>query len=205
MINRETANVRKLVGCAMLSAVASILMMFDFSVPLMPGFIKMDVSDLPALIGSFAYGPMSGVVISLLKNLLHFITKGTSTGGVGELSNFLLACFFTVPAGLIYSRMKTKTGAVIGSVAGAVCMAVLSVFSNYFLVYPVYTNFMPMEAIIGAYQAINPKVQNLWQALIMFNMPFTFVKGMLTALICMLIYKPLSPVLKGSASGKKTS
>lgn len=190
-------DVRKLVGCAMLSAVASILMFFDFSVPLMPSFIKMDLSDLPALIGSFAYGPTAGVVISALKNILHLITKGTSTGGVGEISNFLLASFFVFPAGLIYKLNKTKKGALIGSLVGAVCMAVLSIFSNYFLVYPVYTNFMPMEAIIGAYQAINPKVQNLWQALIMFNMPFTFVKGMLSVIVCMLVYKPLSPILKG--------
>ncbi len=192
-------DIRKLVGCAMLSAVASILMFFDFSVPLMPSFIKMDLSDLPALIGSFAYGPTAGVVISALKNILHLITKGTSTGGVGEISNFLLASFFVFPAGLIYKLNKTKKGALIGSLVGAVSMAVLSIFSNYFLVYPVYTNFMPMEAIIGAYQAINPKVQNLWQALIMFNMPFTFVKGMLSVIVCMLVYKPLSPILKGKS------
>jgi riboflavin transporter FmnP len=165
----------------------------------MPSFIKMDLSDLPALIGSFAYGPTAGVVISALKNILHLITKGTSTGGVGEISNFLLASFFVFPAGLIYKLNKAKEGALIGSLVGAVSMAVLSIFSNYFLVYPVYTNFMPMEAIIGAYQAINPKVQNLWQALIMFNMPFTFVKGMLSVIVCMLVYKPLSPILKGKS------
>jgi len=190
-------DIRRMVGCAMLSAVASILMFFDFSVPLMPSFIKMDLSDLPALVGSFAYGPTAGVVISALKNILHLITKGTSTGGVGEISNFLLASFFVFPAGLIYKRNKTKKGALIGAFVGAVCMGVLSIFSNYFLVYPVYTNFMPMEAIIGAYQAINPKIENLWQALIMFNMPFTFVKGILNLIVCTIVYKPLSPILKG--------
>ena len=108
-----------------------------------------------------------------------------------------MGIFFVVPAGLIYSKIKSKKGAFIGALVGAVAMAVMSIFSNYYFVYPVYTNFMPMEAIISAYSAINPKVTNLWQALIMFNMPFTFMKGMISLAISMLIYKPLSPILKG--------
>ena len=163
----------------------------------MPSFITLDMADLPALIGSFAYGPARGAVICVLKNLLHLLIQGSQTGGVGEISNALLGIFFVVPAGLIYSKMKSKKGAFIGALVGAVAMAVMSIFSNYYFVYPVYTNFMPMEAIIAAYSAINPKVTNLWQALIMFNMPFTFMKGMISLAISMLIYKPLSPILKG--------
>ena len=77
-------------------------------------------------------------------------------------------------------------------------MAVISVFSNYFVVYPVYTAFMPMETILSMYQAINPNVETLWDALIWFNMPFTFLKGMLSVVITFLIYKKLSPLLKGT-------
>lgn len=188
---------RKLVGTAMLSAVGAILMYIGIKLPFMPSFITLDMADLPALIGSFAYGPVLGAVICVLKNLLHLLIQGSQTGGVGEISNALLGIFFVVPAGLIYSKMKTKKGAFIGALVGAVAMAVMSIFSNYYFVYPVYTNFMPMEAIIAAYSAINPKVTNLWQALIMFNMPFTFMKGMISLAISMLIYKPLSPILKG--------
>ncbi len=188
---------RKLVGTAMLSAVGAILMYIGIKLPFMPSFITLDMADLPALIGSFAYGPARGAVICVLKNLLHLLIQGSQTGGVGEISNALLGIFFVVPAGLIYSKMKTKKGAFIGALVGAVAMAVMSIFSNYYFVYPVYTNFMPMEAIIAAYSAINPKVTNLWQALIMFNMPFTFMKGMISLAISMLIYKPLSPILKG--------
>lgn len=188
---------RKLVGTAMLSAVGAVLMYIGIKLPFMPSFITLDMADLPALIGSFAYGPARGAVICVLKNLLHLLIQGSQTGGVGEISNALLGIFFVVPAGLIYSKMKTKKGAFIGALVGAVAMAVMSIFSNYYFVYPVYTNFMPMEAIIAAYSAINPKVTNLWQALIMFNMPFTFMKGMISLAISMLIYKPLSPILKG--------
>ena len=188
---------RKLVGTAMLSAVGAILMYIGIKLPFMPSFITLDMADLPALIGSFAYGPARGAVICILKNLLHLLIQGSQTGGVGEISNALLGIFFVVPAGLIYSKIKSKKGAFIGALVGAVAMAVMSIFSNYYFVYPVYTNFMPMEAIIAAYSAINPKVTNLWQAIIMFNMPFTFMKGMISLAISMLIYKPLSPILKG--------
>ena len=181
----------------MLSAVSIVLMQFDFSVPFMPSFIKMDLSDLPALIGSFSMGPLYGVIIALVKNLLHLLR--TSTGGIGELSNFLLSALFVLPAGLIYQRNKTRKRAIIGAVVGAVCMAVFSVITNYFIVYPVYTAFMPMETIIAMYQAILPKIKDgdLLSCLVIFNMPFTFVKAMLSVAITLLIYKPLSPIIHG--------
>ena len=104
---------RYLVISAMLSAVSIVLMQFDFSVPLMPSFIKMDLSDLPALIGSFSMGPLYGVIIALVKNLLHLLR--TSTGGIGELSNFLLSALFVLPAGVIYQKKKTRKRAIIGA------------------------------------------------------------------------------------------
>ncbi|MCD7709045.1 MAG: ECF transporter S component, partial [Clostridiales bacterium] len=136
----------------MLSAIAFILMFLEFSVPFMPAFIKMDISELPALIGSFAMGPACGVLICLIKNLLHLTV--TSTAGVGELSNFVLGVMFVLPAGLMYRLKKTKKMAVAASLVGAALMAVFSVASNYFVVYPFYYNFMPKETIIAAYNAI---------------------------------------------------
>lgn len=178
---------------AVLSAIAYILMFMEFSVPIMPGFIKMDLSDLPALIGTFAVGPAGGVLIALIKNLLHLTV--TSTAGVGELSNFILNAVFILPAGILYRRRKNRKSACLGAVLGAALMAVVSVASNYFIVYPVYYNFMPEETILAAYQAIFPGVKTILQSLILFNMPFTFVKGMLSVIITMLIYKRLIPVL----------
>ena len=142
------SSVRYMSVTAMLSAVAFILMFLDFSVPFMPAFIKMDLSELPALIGAFSMGPVCGILICLIKNVLHLFI--TTTGGVGELSNFLLGVAFVLPAGLIYRHKKSRRSALIGSLLGAVIMGVFSVVSNYFLVYPVYYNFMPEEAVLGA-------------------------------------------------------
>lgn len=194
--NVKRVNVWKMTMTAMLSAIAFILMFLDFSVPIMPGFIKMDLSELPALIGTFAMGPVSGVIICLVKNLLHLFMS--STGGVGELSNFILGAAFVLPAGLIYKKWKGRKSAVIGALSGALLMALISIVSNYFIVYPVYYNFMPEKTILNAYQAIFSGVDNILECLIIFNAPFTFVKGLFSVLITLVIYKPISPFLKGN-------
>lgn len=191
----RVSNTRKLVVTAMMAAVSTILMMLDFSIPIMPGFIKVDFSELPALITAFSLGPVWGVLVCLIKNV--FNAMSSTTGMVGEISNFILGACFVFIAGFIYKKHKTQKRALIGSVIGAACMAVISVFSNYYFVYPVYTNFMSMDAIIGMYRAINPNIDNLFEALVVFNLPFTFVKGLLVAAITFLFYKKLSPVIKG--------
>ena len=193
---KKTINVRYMTMTAMLSAVAFVLMFLEFNVPFMPSFIKMDLSELPALIGAFAMGPASGVIICLIKNLLHLLMS--TTGGVGELSNFILGALFVIPAGLMYKKKKGRKSALIGSLIGAVVMAVVSVFSNYFIVYPVYTAFMPMATIISMYQAILPSADTLLKCLVIFNMPFTFVKGLINVIITFLIYKHISPIIKGT-------
>lgn len=190
-------NVRKMTMTAMLSAIAFVLMFLDFSVPFMPSFIKMDLSELPALIGSFALGPVSGVVICLIKNLLHLFVG--NTGGVGELSNFILGACFVLPAGLIYKKWKGKKAAALGALLGAFLMAAVSIVSNYFIVYPVYyALFIPEEAVLGMYQAIYHGVDSILECLVLFNMPFTFMKGLFSVVITLLIYKPLSPIIKGA-------
>lgn len=193
-MKRKKTSIYVMTVTGLLSAIAYILMFLEFSVPLMPGFIKMDLSDLPALIGTFAVGPVGGVIIALIKNLLHLTV--TSTGGVGELSNFILNVAFILPAGILYKFKKTKLSACGGAILGAVFMAVISVVTNYFVVYPIYYNFMPEETILAAYQAIFPGVKTILQSLIIFNMPFTFIKGMISVVITFLIYTSLVPVFR---------
>lgn len=183
----------KLTVAAMLSAAAAVLMFIDFPVPVMPGFIKLDVSELPALLASFSLGPVFGVVVCLLKNLINLVR--TSTAGVGELCNFLLGAVFVFTAGLVYHKMRSRKGALIGSLVGAFVMAALSLPINYYITYPFYANFMPMETIIGMYSAIFPVVHNLFDCLLIFNVPFTFFKGLLDVGLTFLIYKSLSPIL----------
>ena len=188
----------KLTVTAMLSAVAFVLMFIEFPIPaLIPSFVKMDVSDLPELLAAFSLGPVYGVAVTFLKNLLHIVFKGTSSAYVGELCNFLLGAVFSLVAGFIYQRKKSRKSALIGAIIGAVLMAIVSVPMNYYVVYPAYVVCygMPLEAIIGMYQAILPSADSLIKCLTIFNMPFTFCKGMLDVLLCFLIYKPLSPLL----------
>ena len=185
---------RKLTVTAMLAAISVVLMYLQISVPFMPAFIQFDFSDLPALIGAYAFGPVVGIVIVLLKNVIHLLVS--QTAWIGELSNFILGALFVLPAGLIYKFKKNKTGALVGSAVGSIAMAVGGVFSNYFLIYPLFYRFaMPKEAILGMYQAILPSVNGMFEALVIFNLPFTFAKGLIVTAICLLIYKPLSSIL----------
>ena len=186
---------RYMAGVAMLSAVAFVLQYFELPIPIMPSFIKFDFSDLPALIGAFAYGPVAGIVIEFIKNLIHCAVSQSAT--VGELSNFILGAVFAFAAGLIYKQKKSKTNALVGGIIGAILMGLISLPSNYYVVYPFYYNFMPEEVVLSLYQAILPSMKSIPQCLFVFNFPFTVVKGLISVAITMLIYKPLSPILKG--------
>lgn len=184
----------KVAVTAMLSAVATVLMALDFPIPfLIPPFVKMDFSELPALLAAFSLGPVWGAAVCLVKNLINLTIS--STNGVGELCNFLLGLCFVVPAGVIYKRWKTRWGALAAALAGAALMAVCSVPINYYISYPFYTSFMPLDTIIGMYQSLIPSVDGLLACLVIFNAPFTLLKGLLDTALAFLIYKPLSPLL----------
>ncbi len=191
-------SVRRIAMVGMLSAVAAILMYLEFSVPFMPSFIKFDVSELPALVASFAFGPLEGVLVCLIKNLIKLPT--TSTGGVGELANFLLGAVFVLPAGLIYRFKKGRKAALLGSLLGAFLMGLCSIPLNYFVTYPIYAKILPVDVIIGMYREIFPHVDGLLSCLIIFNAPFTFLKGVVDAALTFLIYKRISPILKGKSA-----
>jgi riboflavin transporter FmnP len=186
---------RLVAGVAMLSALAFVLQYFEIAIPIMPAFIKFDFSDLPALLGAFAYGPIAGILIEFVKNLIHCAVSQSAT--VGELSNFILGAVFAGTAGLIYKSKKTKKMALIGAIAGSVVMGLISFPSNYFVVYPFYYNFMAEEAVLSMYQLILPSMKSVPECLVVFNIPFTIAKGLISTAIVMLIYKPLSQILKG--------
>ncbi|MBQ7592494.1 MAG: ECF transporter S component [Clostridia bacterium] len=194
---------RRLTVTGILAAIAVILMYLEFPIPIIPSFIKFDFSELPALIASFGVGPVEGLAVCLIKNLVKL--PSSMTGGVGELANFFIGICFVLPAGLIYRFRKNRGGALIGMVSGTLLMAAASFPINFFIVYPAYSKLMPMEAIIGAYQKILPSVDGLVSCLLIFNLPFTFVKGAVDSLITFLLYKHLSPFLKGKKKGEKES
>lgn len=200
MTKTKTANILKITTTAILSAIAAVLQFIEISIPVIPSFVKLDFSDLPAILGSFSMGPLYGVIIELLKNILHL--PFGSSAGVGELCNFLLGSVFVATAGSIYKAKKTKTVAVLASAAGALAMSAVSLPINYYFVYPAYVRIygMPLDVIVGMYDAILPGTNSLIKALSIFNVPFTFLKGVAVASICLLIYKPLSPLFKGKVN-----
>ena len=201
---KSKMGVRQITVTAMLSAVAFVLMYLEIPVPVIPSFIKFDFSDLPALLGAFALGPVYGVLIELVKNVLHLVVSQSMF--IGELSNFILGATFTFTAGLVYKLNKNKRGAIVGGIFGALVMGIVSVPANYFVVYPVYVQayFSGVEQVcVDMYSAISSGVfhagemKSLLQCLLVFNLPFTVVKGLISVLITMFIYKPLSPLLHG--------
>lgn len=192
---RMTTSIRKIAVTAVLAAVAAVIQLLEIPLPFIPEFIKLDFSELPALIASFVVSPLAGIPVCLVKNIIKLST--TSSAGVGELCNFLLGVAMVVPAGFIYKFKKTRKGALIGCLVGCAVSAGLSLFVNYFISYPVYYQLLaPEKVVLGLYQAINPNVKSIWEALIIFNIPFTFFKMLIDSAITFAIYKPLSNALK---------
>ena len=193
-INQNSA-ITKLTVTAMLAAVAVGLQYLEFPVPLVPSFLKMDLSDIPELIGAFIVGPFGGALIALLKNLIHL--PATQTAGVGELANFLLGAVFSLTAGAIYKRNKTKKSAILACFCGTFAMAAVSFPINLWIVYPFYAKlFGGMDTILGLYKTILPASDTLPKSLLIFNIPFTLVKGVLCSVVTILVYKPLSNLIK---------
>lgn len=188
-------NVRMLTMTAVLSAIVFVLAFFEFPVPLSPSFARMDLSDLPALIGAFAYGPVSGVLIELVKNALQLLTS--STGGIGELANFIMGSSFVVAAGLIYKHHKTKKTAILACLIASVIMGVVATVVNYFILLPVFEAFMPLDQLIASFGEFMPFIKTKLDVVLFNAFPFNLLKGIGISIVTMLLYKRLTPILKG--------
>lgn len=194
MNNKRNTKIRAIALTAVFAALAAILQIFEFPLPfLIPSFVKFDFSDLPALIASFALGPLYGAGVCLLKNVIHLLTSNSA--GIGELANFLIGVFFVVPAGMIYKYKKTKARALSGSCVGIAAGALMSFPVNLYITYPFYSKLIPIDTILDMYNSIFNISTHLWQALLLFNVPFTLLKFALDTLITVLIYKHISPLL----------
>ncbi len=183
MITKEKLLLRRISVVALMSALGFVLMLLEFPLPfIIPEFVKLDFSEVPVLLAAYMFGPIEGVLVCLIKNLLKALFLSTS-GGIGELCNFLLGCTLALPAGIAFKKMKSGRSMLIGGMLGSVIMAVLCLPVNYFISYPVYAKFLPIEQIIGMYQKILPSVDGLFSCLLIFNVPFTLLKGALSVAI----------------------
>lgn len=193
---RRRLSTKDLVKIALLSAIAFVLMLLEFPVPIFPMFLKMDLSDLPALLGGFALGPVASIMIQFIKNIFHFIFKPDNTGGAGNLANFLVGISFTVPASIVYTRKKTRKNAIIGMVVGTTSLVILASFVNYYLVIPLYAKLYSMEVVMGMMTQIK-HIVDLRTYIVLAVIPFNLIKGGITSLITFLIYKKVSKLLQG--------
>ena len=192
---KNQITIRTMTATAVLSAVAFVLAFIEFPVPLSPSFARMDFSDFPALIGAFAFGPLAGVLIELIKNLLGLFSSATS--GIGELANFLMGASFVATAGIIYKLNKTKRTALIGGVAGSIVMGITAALTNYFILLPLFEQFMPLDQVIASFGAFIPFIRTKLDVVIYNAFPFNVLKGLVITAVTMLIYKRIRPLLKG--------
>lgn len=179
----------------LLGAIGFILSFLETPLFIFPDFLKLDISEITTVVSGFALGPVYAILTSAIKNGLGLFQS--TTGGVGQLANFIVGLSFALPAALLYRREKTKAHAVQGLVVGTLCMVIAGVITNYFILLPFYANVMkfPLEAIIGMANAINPSVNTMMDLLLWVIAPFNLLKGAIISIITVLIYKKLSPLL----------
>jgi riboflavin transporter FmnP len=194
---KQRSSIKTLTKIGVLSAVATVLMLFDFPLWFAPNFYKLDFSEVPILIGGFALGPIAGATIELVKILLNFVLNGTDTGGVGEIANFIVGCSFVLPAAFIYKHNKSVKSAIIGMIAGALSLSIIGSALNYFVLLPVYSRVFgaPIESFIKMGSVINPAIVDLKTLVLYAVAPFNFFKGIVVSAITLLVYKRISPIL----------
>ena len=192
---KNLVSARSITMTALLAAISYVLAFLAFPVPLSPSFARMDLSDLPALIGAFAFGPVTGVMIELIKNVLQLLS--TSTGGIGELANFIMGASYVLAAGYIYKNKKTKKMAMWACGVSSVVMGIVAAIVNYFILLPLFETFMPLDQLIASFSKFLPFIQTKLDVVLFNALPFNIIKGLVIGAITMLVYKRLTPVLKG--------
>lgn len=193
-------NTRKIAMVGMFSAIAMILMLFEFPLPFAPGFYELDFSELPILVGTFAFGPTAGVLMEFVKILLKLFIKGTSTAFVGDLANFVVGCSFILPASLVYAFRKNKKSAIAACITGTLVMTVFGTAFNAVYLLPTFAEMfhMSMDELLAMGAAVNPLMTegSLLSFVAVCVAPMNLIKGVSVSLVTMLIYKPLSSIIK---------
>lgn len=191
---------RKMAMIGMFSAIAMILHLFDFPLPFAPGFYKLDFSEIPIMIGTFAFGPVAGVLMEFLKILLKLCIKGTSTAFVGDLANFCVGCSLILPASAVYEFVKTKKGALAGVITGTVILTVFGSAFNAIYLIPTFADLygLPLETLVGMGTKVNPAIKDVNTLVLFAVVPLNIIKGVAVSVVTMLIYKPLSIIIKSS-------
>lgn len=184
---------RRMVWTALLSAVAAVLMYMDTALPVFPGFLKMDLSDLPALVAAFAWGPAAGVLTELIKNLIHSLVS--STAWVGELANFIVGSALVAPAGFIYRRRPAGSSAVPALITGALTATAVAALANYYFLLPFYSTLIPLDRIIAMSAVVIPAIHDTASLIIYGVVPFNLFKGSVVSLAALYLFRRIGPML----------
>lgn len=199
-VKEPVFSTRKVAMTGMFSAVAMLLYLFDFPLPFAPSFYKLDFSELPILVGTFAFGPAAGVMMEFIKILLKLFVKGTSTAFVGDLANFVIGCSFILPASAIYAFRKNKKTAIAACMIGTLVMTVFGTAFNAVYLLPAFSKLygLPLEDLLAMGSAVNPlaKEGSIVSFVAVCVAPLNLVKGAAVSIVTLLIYKPLSPIIK---------
>ncbi len=193
----KSKNVKYITKVGVLTAIATVLMLIEVPLPFAPPFYKLDFSEIPIVIGGFALGPFSCVIMELLKNILHIVIKGTQTAFVGEFANFVTGLALVLPATFIYKYKKTLKGALVGMLCGTVCLAVIGSLINYFVLIPTFSKMyhMPLDTIIKMGTDVNKNISDLKTLIVFAVLPFNLVKSVATFTVSLLLYKRVSRIL----------
>ena len=191
---KVSSKTRKMALIGIFSAIASVLMFFELPMPFMPPFLKVDPSGVPILLSSMLFGPTAAISVTLIKDVIHLLS--TTTGGVGELADFLIMSSFSVVVGLIYSKRSDRKGVLMATLAGTATIAIVGGLANRFLLIPFFSKVMPLEAIFAACAEINPAIDGLNAYIFFGAVPFNVIKGLLLTVLTFLLYRKLEGFLK---------
>ena len=189
---------------AVFSCMAGALMLLEIPIFFIPSFYKIDLSELPILICTFYLGPVAGVVSELLKILLKLLIKGTTTAFVGDYANFVIGCTFVLPASIVYHAKPGKRSALIGMIAGTLCMTVFGSAFNAWYLLPKYSEMYswPLDQIIAAGTKLNSNIKDIGSFVFFAVVPFNLIKGAVDSALTFLLYKRISPLLHKGDSKK---
>lgn len=193
---------KKIAMVGVFSAISGVLMLLEIPLAFAPPFYKLDVSEVPVLILTFAYGPVAGVLCEFLKIVIKLVLKGTSSAFVGELANFIIGCAFLLPAAFVYLSRKTKTRAWIGCILGTLVMTVVGSVLNGVYLLPTFAKIygMPLEQIVAMGTAVNPTINSVTMLVLLCVVPMNLLKGTVDTVLTMLLYKRLSKVIKNDTN-----
>lgn len=196
-VTKGRLSTNALVKIAVLGVIAFVLMFLDSPVWFAPAFLKLDISGVPALLGSFAMGPATGVWVEFIKNILNFAMEGSTTNGIGELTNFLIGSVFAYTCGCVYQKKKTFRNAVLSLIIGVLVMAAFATLNNYFVMFPLYAKVFGVEVqnLIDMASKVNGFVVDYKTLMLYAVLPFNLLKGTVVSIITMLVYKKVSPIL----------